>query len=180
MKPIIGIISRVEYPGETHKLVFEEEYRQTIIKYGGIPLGILPSQNVDYTVLKYSNQDSFEDFVKLCKKQYTRLLNGYNSVMDLFDKPINIDKFIGCFDINKLYLFTCYKLVKHNYNYYDKYNNLDYTISFVDEYRKIINDLRQKEPFYNSVINVVKDNEVVVYTIDDLFRDLSDLEMRTK
>ena len=130
--------------------------------------------------LKYSNQDSFEDFVKLCKKQYTRLLNGYNSVMDLFDKPINIDKFIGCFDINKLYLFTCYKLVKHNYNYYDKYNNLDYTISFVDEYRKIINDLRQKEPFYNSVINVVKDNEIVVYTIDDLFRDLSDLEMRTK
>ena len=70
--------------------------------------------------------------------------------------------------------------MKHNYNYYDKYNNLDYTISFVDEYRKIINDLRQKEPFYNSVINVVKDNEVVVYTIDDLFRDLSDLEMRTK
>lgn len=130
--------------------------------------------------LKYSNEDTFEDFIKVCKKQYTRLLNGYNSVMDLFDKPINIDKFISCFDINKLYLFTCYKILSHNINYYDKFNNLDYTISIVDNYKNLISDIRKKEPFYNTAINVVKDREQVVYTIDDLLRDLKDLEMRTK
>ena len=33
MKPIIGIIVRVEYPGETGKLVLNERYRRTIIKH---------------------------------------------------------------------------------------------------------------------------------------------------
>ena len=130
--------------------------------------------------LKYTSDDSFEDFVKLCKKQYTRLLNGYNSVMDLFDKPINIDKFISCFDINKLYLYTCSNLLNHNLNYFNKYNNLDYTINFVEDYRKEVNEIRTKDPFYNMSINIIQDGEQVVYTIDDLFKDLNDLEMRTK
>lgn len=129
---------------------------------------------------KFSNEDTFEDFVKICKKQYTRLLNGYNSVMDLFDKPINIDKFISCFDINKLYLYTCYRILNHNMNYFDKYNNLDFTIAFIDDYRKVINDIRKKDSFYNTSIMINKGNEQIVYTVDDLFKDLSDLEMRTK
>ncbi len=130
--------------------------------------------------LKFSIEDSFEDFVKTCKKQYTRLLTGYNSVMDLFDKPINIDKFIDCFDINKLYLYTCYRILVYNEGYYDKYNNLDYSLTFVDDYRKIINTIREKDSFYNASIYVVKDKEKVVYTIDDLFKDLSELEARKK
>ncbi len=130
--------------------------------------------------LKFSNEDSFEEFVKICKKQYTRLLNGYNSVMDLFDKPINIDKFISCFDLNKLYLYTCYIILDHNINYYNKYNNLDFTITFVDNYRKVINDIREKDAFYNSSINVIKEKEQIVYTVDDLFKDLRDLEMRAR
>ena len=130
--------------------------------------------------LKFSNDDSFEDFVKLCKKQYTRLLNGYNSFMDLFDKPINIDKFIDCFDINKLYLYTCYNILKYNDNYFNKFNNLDFTISFIDSYRKLINSIREKDSFYNTSIYVIKDKEQLVYTVDDLFKDLNDLEMRTK
>ena len=42
MKPIIGIVARVEYPGDTHKLVVNEEYRNAVLKSGGIPLCILP------------------------------------------------------------------------------------------------------------------------------------------
>ena len=130
--------------------------------------------------LKFASDDSFEDFVKLCKKQYTRLLNGYNSVMDLFDKPLNLDRFISCFDVNQLYLYTCYNILEHNINYFNKYNNLDFTISFLDNYRKIVNDIREKESFYNSPIYIIRDKEQLVYTVDDLFKDLSDLEMRTK
>ncbi len=130
--------------------------------------------------LKYSNTDTFEEFVKLCKRQYTRLLSGYNSVMDLFDKPINIDKFIDCFDINKLYLYTCWVLLKHSINYFDRYNNLDYTIEFVASYKNVVGAIREKDPFYNASISVVKDGETIVYTIDDLFKDLNDLEMRAK
>jgi putative glutamine amidotransferase len=56
MKPMIGIVARVEYPGETHKMVFQERYRQAIIKSGGSPMGILPPQIIDYTTCKTSDQ----------------------------------------------------------------------------------------------------------------------------
>lgn len=130
--------------------------------------------------LRYSCEESFEEFVKLCKRQYTRLLNGYNSVMDLFDKPINIDKFISCFDVSKLYLYTCYSILNNNYSYYNKFGNLDFTISFIDNYRNVIKKIREKEMFYNVSIYVEKDKEQLVYTVDDLFKDLDDIEMRTK
>ena len=57
---------------------------------------------------------SLEEFVLLCKKKYTRLLSGYNAILDFFDKPINLDKFIKCFDVNKLYLLTAYSLLKNS------------------------------------------------------------------
>ena len=126
--------------------------------------------------LKYGREESYEDFVKKCKKQYTRLLNGYNSVINLFDKPINIDKFISCFDINKLYLYTCYSLLQNNKDMFNKYNNMDYSLSFVESYKKMVIDIRKKDEFYNSSIYVDKDNEQIVYTIDDLFKDLDEFK----
>ena len=57
MKPTIGIVARVEYPGETNKLVFQEKYRQAVIKSGGLPLGILPPQLIDYTITKTKDQE---------------------------------------------------------------------------------------------------------------------------
>ena len=130
--------------------------------------------------LKYGNDNTFEEFVTLCKKQYTRLLNGYNSVISLFDKPINIDKFISCFDINKLYLYTCYQILKYNIDFYNKYSNIDYSINFLNNYKKIVNDIRKKDSFYNTSIYVVKDKESVVYTIDDLFKDLDNFSNQIK
>lgn len=57
MKPIIAMVARVEYPGETGKLVMNETYRQTIIKYGGNPFVIMPPQNINYTIVKYDDQE---------------------------------------------------------------------------------------------------------------------------
>ena len=39
MKPLIGIVARVEYPGGTHKLVINDEYRYDLKKF-------------DYSILK--------------------------------------------------------------------------------------------------------------------------------
>ena len=44
----------------------------------------------------------FEEFVEMCKKQYTKFLGGYNAVLDLFDKSINVDTFISCFDLDMM------------------------------------------------------------------------------
>lgn len=118
---------------------------------------------------------TFEEFILLCKKKYTKLLTGYNAVLDLFDKSINVDKFISCFDVDKLYLFTAYSLLKHSEKHYETYGKLDYNIVVIDTYRELVEDLRKKDNFYNSHI-MIDDN--IVYTIDDLFKEYDELISR--
>jgi len=119
-----------------------------------------------------STELDFDVYVKLCKKKYTRLLTGYNAVMDLFDKSINVDKFIKCFDSDKLYLFTCYSLLKSSENIYEKYGKLDYNINALDTYRDIVKEMRKKDSFYNSHLLI---DENTIYTIDDLFKEYDEL-----
>ena len=120
---------------------------------------------------------SFDEYVKLCKKKYTKLLTGYNAVLDLFDKSINVDAFIKCFDINKLYLFTAYSLLKYSEDHYERYGNLDYNITVLDSYRELVDKIREEDNFFNSHIVV---NNSVVYTIDDLFKEYDELQERVK
>ena len=137
------------------------------------------SKYYDYVMgeyLKYQSEDSFTDFVKTCKKQYTRLLNGYNAVMDLFNKPIAIDQFIKCFDVNKLYLVTCDSILKNCMDYYNRYGKLNYNINFIDSYKNIINDVRKDNPFYTVSIEKQLNDKKMVYTVDDLFKELDEVK----
>lgn len=52
MRPLIGIVARVEYPGDTDKLAINDEYRRAVIDCGGNPFLILPPQVVDYGITK--------------------------------------------------------------------------------------------------------------------------------
>lgn len=114
----------------------------------------------------------FTDYLEVCKRKYTKLLTGYNAVLELFDKPINTDKFMECFDPNQLYLFTTYSLLKHSKKHYEAYGKLDYNIVVIDNYKEIVEKIRKKDAFYNSHL-ILKNN--IVYTIDDLFRDYDEL-----
>ncbi len=93
MKPIIGIVARVEYPGETHKLVINEAYRKAIIDNGGIPMCIVPPQKFDYTVTKYSDQD------ELTEDEQEMLISQINKCDGIL-MP-------GGFKINKFDRFIC-------------------------------------------------------------------------
>ena len=55
-KPLIGIVARVEYPGGTHKLVLNDEYRRKLISMGADVMMIIPSQLIDYGDVKYEEQ----------------------------------------------------------------------------------------------------------------------------
>ena len=118
---------------------------------------------------------SFEEYVLNYKKKYTRLLSGYKAVLDLFDKAINVDSFIKCFNIDKLYLYTMYCLLKNSKEYYDLYGRLDYNINCIDSYQKQVEAIRKNEKFYNSYITFNDNGSVVVYTIDDLLKEYDDL-----
>ena len=116
---------------------------------------------------KYDTDMKFEDFVSFCRKKYTRLLTGYNAVLDLFDKPINVEKFINCFDLDKLYLHTAYSILQHSKHQFDSYGRVDYNINVVDGYKLFIKDVRKEEMFYNTYILINN----TVYTVDDLFKE---------
>lgn len=123
---------------------------------------------------------TLEEFIKMCRKKYTKLLTGYNAVLDLFDKSINVDKFISCFDTDQLYLYTAYSLLKHSEKYFEDYGKLDYNVVCLDTYREVVAEERKKDNFYNSHITIEEDGVTKVYTIDDLFREYDELVERTK
>lgn len=118
----------------------------------------------------------FEDYVSLCKKKYTRLLTGYNVVLELFDKAINIDKFINCFDVHQLYLFTVYSILKNNELHFEKYNKLDYSVVNIDNYLELVKELRKEAPDYNVIITI--NNKI--YTVDDLLDEYNKLLSKVK
>ena len=126
---------------------------------------------------RYNLNISLEDYIKISKKKYTRLLNGYNALLDFFSKPIDINKFVSCFDPDQLYLFICKSLLDLNSQYLDLYSKLDYTIKYVDDYIKYVGDTRKNCSFYNSHI-ILDNNQMIVYTIDDLIKDYCELMRR--
>ncbi len=61
MKPVIGIVSRVEYPGGTGKMAVNETVRRAVVKHGGIPICIMLPQDIEYTMTKYNDQPELTD-----------------------------------------------------------------------------------------------------------------------
>lgn len=118
---------------------------------------------------------SLEEFINICKKKYTRMLNGYNAVLDLFDKPLPLDKFINCFEPDQLYLFTCYSLLQNSKKHFEKYGKVDYNLTCIDSYKTVVETERKKDNFYNSHITLKENDELRIYTIDDLFKEYDEL-----
>lgn len=61
MRPLIGIVSRVEYPGNNGKYVFNNSYRKRLLKYDVDILGILPPQEIDHTKTRYDEQPDLSE-----------------------------------------------------------------------------------------------------------------------
>ena len=64
MKPLIGIVARVEYPGGTHKLVINDSVRRKLISQGADVTLILPTSLVDYGDVKMEEQGQLTDTEK--------------------------------------------------------------------------------------------------------------------
>ena len=93
MKPIIGMIARVEYPGNTGKLVMNEVYRRTVIKYGGNPIVIMPPQDINYTETKYDDQEELTKEEKNMLIEQIKLCDGI--IMTGGFKINKFDRFIS-------------------------------------------------------------------------------------
>lgn len=97
MGPVIGIVSRVEYPGDTGKLVVNDEYRRAIVKFGGNPILILPPQIIDYGKTKCSDIPSLTDEEIEMLIQQLSMCDGI--IMPGGFKMLNYDFFILDFAI---------------------------------------------------------------------------------
>lgn len=76
MKPIIGIIGRVEKGGGTSKLAINEPVRRAVIRHGGIPMAILLTQDFDYTMTKNSDQPDLTEEEKEMVLREVDLVDG--------------------------------------------------------------------------------------------------------
>ena len=154
MKPVIGIVSRVMYPGGTHKLVVNEEYRMAIIKYGGIPFSILPSVGIDVGDVKYNEQN---ELTELEKEMLIRCI----SLCDGIVMP-------GGFKINKFDRFICEYAISNNIPLLgiclgmQIMSNYKRDILWNEKNESFINHLVQGDELAHSV-NVKKDS--VLYSI---------------
>lgn len=78
MKPLIGVIGRVEYPGGTGHIIIKETIRRSIVKAGGNPICILLPQDIDYTNARYLDQ---EDLTKEEKEMLLKQINLCDGIL---------------------------------------------------------------------------------------------------
>ena len=64
MKPLIGVIARVEYPGGTHKLVINDSVRRKLLAKGADVTLILPTGLIDYGDVKSEEQGALSETEK--------------------------------------------------------------------------------------------------------------------
>lgn len=121
---------------------------------------------------------TFDEFVKMCKTKYTRLLNGYNTFLNLFDKPINVDRFVDCFNLDQLYLSVVSSLLKYNEGLFKRYNKVECNYKAIEDYVQTVNKIREKDNFYNSFIETSVNGEKKIYTVDDLISDYEKLKKK--
>jgi gamma-glutamyl-gamma-aminobutyrate hydrolase PuuD len=76
MKPLIGIVSRVEYPGKTKKYCFNLSYRAKLLELGVDVIGILPPQTVDHTTLQIGEQPDLTEEDKETVRRQLDLCDG--------------------------------------------------------------------------------------------------------
>lgn len=76
MKPIIGIVGRTnKIQDSKYKIIVNDNHRRAIIESGGIPISILPTQNIEYekidngkvnVQLNKEEQDDLIEVIKIC------------------------------------------------------------------------------------------------------------------
>ena len=154
MRPIIGMVARVMYPGGTHKLVVNEEYRMAIIKYGGIPISILPSVSIDVGDVKVSLQN---ELTELEKEMLIRSISLCDGIL----MP-------GGFKINKFDRFICEYAISNNIPLFgiclgmQIMSNYKRDIIWNEKNDSFINHLKEGRELVHSV-NVKKDS--ILYSI---------------
>lgn len=106
MKPIIGIVGRPsENENKKTTIIVLDNYRKAVIQAGGIPLLILPPQNVDYDHNNPKDVEALTDLEKEIIKRQIDLVDGI--IMPGGTKTYEYDKYICELAQNKPLLGIC-------------------------------------------------------------------------
>lgn|SRR5574344_184037 len=107
MKPIIGIVSRSDRDSINSFLYCYEYYSRAVIQNGGIPIMILPTQNICHNDTVPSKAEKLNKYEKQDLRQVLRKCNGV--IMPGGDKWFEYDEFVCQYmiDHNKPLLGIC-------------------------------------------------------------------------
>lgn len=126
-----------------------------------------------------NNYISFENFLIRRIKGESNLLNGLRYYKDFFDKKINLNDLIDCFDYDKF----CLAIAKSNLDACLSIEKLEGKVSnivhYLQQYSLAINELKKYNPNYKCAIKYpTMDDKIYSYTSDDLIRDYNSLLVR--
>lgn len=102
----------------------------------------------------------FDEYVKVCRQKYTRILSGFVPLLDFLSKPIDVNKFISCFNADQLYLLTCKSIFNSTK---DKENPV------IMNYLELVKDIRKEKRTYNAYI-MVRGSK---FSINDLRKEVA-------
>jgi len=173
MKPIIGIVSRPQLRDNGIKVdVINNMSRRAIIKNGGIPMGILPTQDINYYDIEG------KDMPKLTDEEKEDIINQINKCDGILlqggTRWYEYDEFITNYiienDIPSLFICMSMQLL-NSMNY--KNNGINYTLEKIGGHRSdedYVHDINIKEDSFLYKIlgkNKIKVNSLHSYAVVD-------------
>lgn len=116
-------------------------------------------QNIEKDFIFYQrclfDKLSFEDFLKIRINEFQREIKGIDKLFKLFEKKIDTDELMKCFDFDSLALIIAFSSISQCEEHLKKDNKVDYCIEFCEYYFLALKTLEEKSGTeYNHEITI--------------------------
>jgi hypothetical protein len=141
-------------------------------------------QSEHYTELyeQWSAADSdisFDDFIEWNVEANSKIIWGFRSIPEFFEKKIDPSEFVSCFDYDGLSLCLAYSLLEASIKESMEIGGLGGSAACLDEYVELVEEKRRSNPDFNpKIVDKDENGRKVILTADDLMKEARRLFVR--
>ena len=185
MKPLIGIINRPEITPSNHEMMgIYRNLSNKVIKYGGVPIGIEPTEIKHYYGKENTDMTDldFEDMKRIIDKCQAVICQGGDN---FYDYDLKVIKY--CYDNDIPLLGICLGMQTIGYLFNGKlqkiksHNNGTYHDIYIDKNSKLYKILKKDKLSVNSRHSealIKTDLKVVAYSKDNIIEAIEDKDKK--